>query len=372
MKILQVLTHSAHVFSVDLSSLLLDGWHTRLGRELAKHSDCQVECLTFDPCIDKPLKIKIGNNLTLKAFPSISVSFAYEYSHSEINYIKKVFSEEQDVILHIHGFPTFFAYMLITKIKRNIVVQDHGGGITFLTPLWNLTGKYVSQYIDYIFVLSQLKKEYIRRYYGIDPARIKIQTMGIDLNKFRPLPQSKCRDLLNLPHDVKLVLYVGRFNYFKGLPLLIEEMYKLKTENAELVCVGGVPGDPLYHMVKKKVKFCFGRVPHSIMPYFYNACDVLAYFWKDVRWGGPSIAVMEAMACNKPVVSNTLLYSGINKDELEKRGCFIPLKVNEIGLFIKEALSRHHFSTRELAEKYFGWDSIVTNTIAIYRKILEK
>jgi len=104
--------------------------------------------------------------------------------------------------------------------------------------------------------------------------------MGIDLNKFRPLPQSKCRDLLNLPHDVKLVLYVGRFNYFKGLPLLIEEMYKLKTENAELVCVGGVPGDPLYHMVKKKVKFCFGRVPHNIMPYFYNACDVLAYFGK--------------------------------------------------------------------------------------------
>jgi len=81
---------------------------------------------------------------------------------------------------------------------------------------------------------------------------------------------------------------------------------------------------------------------------------------------------MEAMACNKPVVSNTLLYSGINKDELEKGGCFIPLKVNEIGLFIKEALSRHHFSTRELAEKYFGWDSIVTNTLAIYRKILEK
>jgi glycosyltransferase involved in cell wall biosynthesis len=201
--------------------------------------------------------------------------------------------------------------------------------------------------------------------------------MGVDTELFKPISRDKCREVLGLPLDKYLVIYVGRFYAFKGLPLLIKIVNRLKTKyDVELVAVGGHSDDTLFTYVKRKVPYSFEYVRHELMPYYYSASNVFAWFWKNVRYGAPGgVSLMEAMSCNIPVVSNTLIYSRVNKElsreELEEMGCYIPHNIQELEIFIEKALTRSDSMTRNLAEKYFSWNTIIANTLFIYKKILE-
>lgn len=377
MKIIQILHHSASVFSADFQQVLYYGWHARFGRELAKRVNCEVECIAYDPSVRKEF-VYSKNNVIYRAFPaSISLAFGYEYSRKLVQYLKKVSSEANDIIFHIHGVPSLLTYDLALKMRHRIVViQDHGGviggGISPLMPVWIFLGKYALRYVDYFFTVSELKRKYLIEHLGVSPKKIRVQTMGVNDIFFTSLPKSKCREILNLPLDANLVLYVGRFDSFKGLPLLIRAISNLKNKyDVELVAVGGYPNDPLYGYVKKKLRFSFETQPHKLMPYFYNASDVFAWYWKDPRWGGPGVSVMEAMACNKPVISNTLAYVTISREELKEKGCYIPSNSNGLEKYIEQALLRSGCDTRDLAKKYFSWSNIINRTISVYRKLLE-
>ncbi len=111
--------------------------------------------------------------------------------------------------------------------------------------------------------------------------------------------------------DRKMVLTVGRLNYYKGVEYLIEAM---KHVDAMLVIAGdgerrselekraSTPG------LREKVKFV-GRVPSEELRHLYQCCDVfvLPSIETSEAFG---LVQLEAMACGKPVV-NTSLPTGV-------------------------------------------------------------
>ena len=375
MKAIQILHHSASVLSADFQQVMYDGWHARFGKELSKRTNYEVECLTFDPIVRKAFMTH-KDGVTYRAFPSsISYAFLYEYSHQLIQYLKKIALERTDVIFHVHGFPGIMTYAIASKFRNSVVIiQSHGGLLG--KSVWVPLGKYSLRNVDFFFTFSETLSEELVKKIGINPNRIKVQTMGVDTNIFRPIPRDKCREILGLPIDKYLILYVGRFNDFKGLPLLIRVIRKLKAKyDVELIAVGGYPSDPLFTYVKKETPYSFRYMPHELLPYYYNVSNVFAWFLKYPRSGGLGVSLMEAMACNIPVVSNTLIGSEINKElsreELEEYGCYVPYNVRELEFYIEKALTRNNCNTIDLAKKYFCWDSIISNTRAIYKNLLE-
>lgn len=376
MKILQILHHSASALSADLHQVMFDGWHARFGRELFKRSNYEVECLTFDPIVKKTLTIR-KDGIVYKVFPStFSYRHKYEYSHQLIQYLKKASQEGTDVVFHVHGFPGMMTYAIASKFRNNvIVIQDHGSGLR-KRSIWVSLGKFALRNVDFFFTGTEALREELIKYVGIHPSRIRVQTVGVDTEVFRPFPRDKCREFLGLPPDKYLIIYVGRFYALKGLPLLIKIVNRLKTKyDVELVAVGGYPSDTLFTYVKRKVPYSFERVRHELMPYYYSASNVFAWFLADVRYGGLGVSPMEAMSCNIPVVSNTLIHSRMTKEldvrELEERGCYIPRTIQELETFIEKALTKSDCRTRDLAERYFGWDAIIASARYIYEKLLE-
>jgi len=376
LKIIQILHHSPSVLSADFQQVMYDGWHARFGRELFKRTNYEVECLTFDPSVKNAFTAQ-KDGIIYRAFPSsMSYAFLYEYSRELIRYLKKVSSERNDTIFHIHGFPGIMTYAIASKFRNNVVViQDHGGQLSGWNFGWSFLGKYSLRNVDFFFTVSEILKEELIKYIGVDPKRIKVQTMGVDTNFFRPIPRSKCREILGLPADKYLVIYVGRFYDFKGLPLLVKIIRRLKTKyDVELIAVGGYQNDSLFTHVKREIPYSFGRIQHEILPYYYNAANVFAWFWKDVRYGGPGVSLMEAMACNISIVSNTLIYSKVNKElsreKLEEKGCYIPYNIRELEFYIEKALTKNNCKTRDLAKKYFSWDAIISSTQSIYKNLL--
>jgi len=109
----------------------------------------------------------------------------------------------------------------------------------------------------------------------------------------------------------KIVLFVGRLSYYKGVEYLIEAMQWI---DAKLLIIGdgelrNVLEEKTFSLgLNKKVNF-LGKVPDQLLRYCYQICDVfvLPSIESSEAFG---IVQMEAMAYGKPVV-NTNLPTGV-------------------------------------------------------------
>ena len=76
---------------------------------------------------------------------------------------------------------------------------------------------------------------------GAEATRSSVELPPLNLSHFAPQPgwRAQIRGKLGIPADAKVVLYMGSFFYFSGLPDLIESFAKTRSENQVLVLIGG-------------------------------------------------------------------------------------------------------------------------------------
>lgn len=139
--------------------------------------------------------------------------------------------------------------------------------------------------------------------------RVAVIPFGIDLDRYRHTDAIRTRAIAELKRraGAPIVLFVGRFVYYKGVHVLMEAM---TTCPGTLVLVGDGPLEPELRAqaatlgIRDRVIFA-GRVPDADLPAYFQAADVFAL---------PSIATteafgvvqIEAMAAGVPVVSTNL------------------------------------------------------------------
>jgi glycosyltransferase involved in cell wall biosynthesis len=107
---------------------------------------------------------------------------------------------------------------------------------------------------------------------------------GVDLDRFRPIPQADARDHVGWDRDAAQVL----FPYSKGRPVKDYPRAEAVVRAARERLDGPVELQTLFD------------VPHDRMPLYMNAADALLLTSK--HEGSPN-SVKEAMACNLPVVA---------------------------------------------------------------------
>jgi glycosyltransferase involved in cell wall biosynthesis len=139
--------------------------------------------------------------------------------------------------------------------------------------------------------------------WGVDPSKVTVIPIGIDLTRFSPGPGDNVRASFGVG-DRFLLLYVGRLASGKRVDNLIRAIAKMKEMPVALVIVGGGPERERLEAfaielgVKGAVRFA-GRVTDEALPDYYRACDA----WVTAsEHEGFCVPVVEAMACGKPVI----------------------------------------------------------------------
>jgi phosphatidylinositol alpha-1,6-mannosyltransferase len=223
---------------------------------------------------------------------------------------------------------------------------------------------------------SFTQEEYIR--FGADKEKLFKITPGVDTVLFRPTDKPvNLMKKYNL-YGKTVLLTVARLDERKGQDMIIETLYLLKKEYANIVylIVGkGREEKRLRQMVHDKglqdsVIFT-GYVPDEDIPDYYNLCDIFVLPNRETEnaslkgdYEGFGTVFLEANACGKPVIGGM---SGGVRDAIEQgiTGFLVnPRSIEEVKEAVKSLICdpqrrlQMGLAGRLRAEKYFDWKII--------------
>lgn len=224
------------------------------------------------------------------------------------------------------------------------------------------------QLIDSSAVLSKLRHKCV------------VIPIGIDTCRFN-LDARISRRVVQIRNNARsVVLFIGRFVYYKGVEYLIEAM---KNVDARLVLVGE---GPLEASLKSQVarmglqdKVAFvGRVEEEDIAAYYHASDafVLPSIENTEAYG---IVQLEAMACGKPVIS-TDLPTGVSFVNLHgKTGLVVPPRNAEalaeaMNLLLNDEEAREAMGqfARRRVETQFSKEGMLHEVHELYKRVLNQ
>ena len=227
--------------------------------------------------------------------------------------------EEYDVALLQEDYP-FICHKAYREAKKRgiktILSTErtyYPGGIKgiFLKILDTAKNDKLRERVDVLTAHCSAAKEFMERELEVK-REIEIIHVGVDTELFKPNLSFDEKKALPKKHGkvftekCYVILTVARLHKYKGLEYFIEAMQLLReVPEVKLYILGKGPEEEnLKKLVKKlslegKVEFIEKPVPNYEMPLLYRECDVYVQPSIIEPYG---IAVLEAMACGKPVI----------------------------------------------------------------------
>lgn len=233
---------------------------------------------------------------------------------------------------------------------------------------------------DRLLADSHYTRACLERHLGIDPARIAVVHLGIDAERFRPLPVPVAfRARYNLADDRRYLIYVGSEDPRKNLSTLFQSlaMVRRALPAVELLKVGRAHFDSERRRlldlaaslgIRAAVRF-LDDVPDEDLPLLYNTADACVM---PSLYEGFGFPVLEALACGTPVIATD---AASLPELLGDAGLLVTpgpeaasLLADAIGRVLTDhglALSLRRAAPRRAAE--FSWGATTRDTLGQYR-----
>jgi len=323
---------------------------------------------TVEEVIDGIEVTKVANLVTVQSAP-VAPSFPL--------WLKKLKSD----IYHFHfPYPVGELAYLTARPPGKLVVTYHSDIIRqkFLLSLYKPFLKSFLKKADRILVSSpnMVKHSPVLQEYE---DKCKVAHFGIELSRFKMNKQMK-EKIRHIEEEYpgKIVLFVGRLIYYKGVKYLIEAM---EDVDAHLIIVGEGPlGSELKNLaselgISNKISFV-GSISDEDLPAFYYVCDifVLPSIARSEAFG---LVQLEAQACGKPIVS-TNLKTGVPYANLDKvTGLVVPPESkDDLSRAINQLLQdsalckKYGGAGKKRVEEEFSKEAMAKTVLEVYKEIL--
>jgi starch synthase len=250
-----------------------------------------------------------------------------------------------------------------------------------------------------IAVSSGMKRDILKAYPGVDPARVHTIYNGIDLEEYQRDPGTKVLERFGIDPAQPYAVFVGRVTRQKGIVHLLEAARHIDKNVKLVLCAGEADTADLKAEVETLVKsiererggltWIQKMLPR---PELIQVLSHARVFVCPSIYEPFGIVNLEAMACSAPVVASAVggipevvedgktgfLVSfepdgtpmGAPKDREAFARAFAT-RVNE--LCADEALARSMGEAgRKRVEDHFAWSTIATQTARLYERLCSK
>ncbi len=215
---------------------------------------------------------------------------------------------------------------------------------------------------------AKLVAESVRHHIPLSSPNVVMN--GIDTERFCPGDQTKARQQIRLPENVRIVGCAARFSAVKSLHLLIDAITRMPDDIHLALAGGGELEDKLRQQVSElnidhRVHFV-GMIDD--MPQFYRAIDI--FCMTSQREGLPSSS-LEAQACGRTVVLSDV--GGCREAVDPKSGVLVPYgesKLLDQGILhaLKSGITlSSRTSAREFVEKYGNLKRMIRKYESLYQ-----
>ena len=311
---------------------------------------------------------------SIGSYFSVPISFTFPF-------LLKKLSKDRD-ILHFHSpFPLAEISYLLVRPKGKIVIWWHSD---ILKPknLYKLYKPFLRRF------LNKADKIIVATLYHINNSDIlkdfrdkcEVIPYGIDIEQFNFTDEIKEKaEKIRGEYGPKIILFVGRLIYYKGLEYLIQAM---KYVDAKVLIIGEGKLQGSLQKLAENLKiedkvFFIGRVTDDELLAYYYACDIFALpsIEKTEAFG---LVQLEAMACGKPIV-NTNLPTGVPYvSQNELTGLTVPPKDAEalssaINSLINDKILRKKYGEngKRRVEKEFTKKIMIEKVFNVYKQLFE-
>ena len=323
------------------------------------------------------------------------------------NILKRIKKEKinYDIIHTNYWFSGLIGLRVTKEIKKPLVHIYHSIGQVRFESLKNyklqeinnkffkqrtISEKEIAQKADRIITTSPVEKEIIKNLFGISGEKIKTITIGVDTKIFRPIKTERARKLARMENKGKVILYVGRIEWRKGIGTLLyafREVIK-NHPNAKLYIIGGGRSKSARKLedaeherlkkisqelgIEKKVKFLGPKKQNELYKY-YSAADICVIPSYYEPFG---IVPLESMACGTPVVASRtggLRYSV--KDKIT--GCLFEPKnytdlAEKINIVLKNGKDFYAGNCLKRISDEFQWEEIADQYENFFNQLTNK
>jgi glycosyltransferase involved in cell wall biosynthesis len=204
---------------------------------------------------------------------------------------------------------------------------------------------------------------------------------GVDLNLFTPTPWT------TLPSRTQTLqlIFVARFQPFKGLPMLLEAIAQLKIQfPIHLTIVGDGPlrekwENQAKHLQINDLMTWYGQASLAQVAEQIQQSHVLCL--PSIRESGGGV-LLEAMACARPVIA--LKYGGPAEIIDDEIGYAIPIEGGPIAVIAglvdcisdifkyPQAWQQKGIVARQRVEQLYSWEVKIDQALALYQELLNQ
>ncbi len=319
-----------------------------------------------------PFHVTLGRSLPV---PSAGSLARVTFSPSILGAVRRLLAEEQFDIVHLHEPlvpslpPVFLRFSKTVNVGTFHAAHDRG------SPLYSLFRMPLRRWASRLhgrIAVSPAAAHLVDRYF---PGDYHIIPNGVDVDRFRAEVPCPPEVLARRPY----VLFVGRFEPRKGLPVLLRAFQQLKARRPDLhlVVVGEGSRRKKYErwvrdQALRDVHFTGYVSNGELAAYYQHAAVFCAPNTGNESFG---IILLEAMAAGAPVVaSNIEGFAAVVEHEVS--GLLVPPRdpgalADALERTLTDADLAHSMAaTGSLRVPEFSWPQVSERILAYYEQLL--
>jgi glycosyltransferase involved in cell wall biosynthesis len=312
----------------------------------------EVTVLSTDPSGRLPRGETI-EGVAVKRFSAFAPGDSYYFSSSLRSFLKK--AGDFDVV-HAHGYHAFPAYYAASAKARKFIFTPHyhGHGHTLFRDLllkpYALLGRRIFDRADRVICVSEFEKSLVCRDFKCDD-RVEVVPNGVNKAEFEGVEP--------YPKGLKVILYVGRLEEYKGVQYAIRALPFLPWHRLHIIGKGPykdtLAREAVAAGVIDRVAFMVEQTREELLRWYATA-DVFIMLSKFEAYG---ITVAEALTAGVPcVVANGSALSEFVGDSCN--GIDLPISGEKLAEYITAA--RFNGMPRNVLD----WDEVVGRVLKVY------
>lgn len=255
--------------------------------------------------IYEQLKYDQGSDGTTAIYGSDLIAEVMRYGEAAV----KIVMEENFNVIHAHDWLSYPAGIKAKKVSGKPLIthvhaieydRSHELGVNHQICAIEKAGLEAA---DKVIAVSDYTRHRINQYYGIPLDKIEVVHNGIKIDH-KPAKKLTLKGLKS--GGKKMVLFVGRITYQKGVDYFIEAAYKALQINPKIVFMVVGSGDMMYQIIEQAAHF--GISDKVFFPGFLRGQDLENIYQAADLYVMPSVSepfglvALEALSLNVPVI----------------------------------------------------------------------